>query len=135
MADIVNIVAKPFFETRVTAPPVDLCIAGDAWTNRVSDVVPAVFFPEFPGEFGAFGSGADKTHFAAENIPQLRQFVETAAAQEISDAGAPRIPRHRPDGAEVAFGILVHCPEFDHREAASIESDAHLPVQDRAAVR
>ena len=129
-----NVVPQPFFEAGVTAPSVNLCITGDPGADRVADVVVLMLPAKLPCKFGPLRTRAHQAHIAAQDIPQLRQFVQTQAPQIVSDPRAARVAGNRPDGAEVALGIFVHGPELDDGEAAPVETDTDLPVEDGAAV-
>jgi len=59
----------------------------------------------------------------------LWQFVETGPSQVITDAGAPRIARNRPDRTEAGFCIFVHGAKFDKRECSLLKTNSYLPVQ------
>lgn len=130
-----QIVAEPFFETGVSAPTVDLSVAGEAGSHGVADLIVGMFFAKLVREFRALGTRADETHLAAKNIPELRKLVEAESPQIRSDWGASWVVRHGPDRAKVALGVLLHGSELNDGEPAPSEANASLPVEDGAAVR
>ena len=90
---------------------------------------------EFAGEFGTFGPRSDKTHVAAKNVPELRKFVEAETAKIMTHSCAAGIVRNRPDGTEMALGILMHAAEFDDRESMAIQSNASLSIEHGSVIR
>ena len=134
MADVVDVVAQPFFKAGVATPAVDLSEAREAGLHRVADVVVRVFLAKLARELRTFRAWADETHVAAKDIPELWQFVEARAPQVIADPGAAGIAGHRPDRAQIAFRVGMHGANFQDRKATASESNAHLPVKHRPAV-
>jgi len=130
-----KIMAQSFFDTRVTPPAVDLCIARQAGTDKVAKVVAGMFLPEFAGEFGTLGPWSDETHVAAKNVPELWKFVQSEPAKTMSRPRAPGIVRNRPDGPEMALGALVHASEFEDRESMTVQSNPGLAIEDGSAIR
>ena len=86
--------------------------------------------------------GADEAHVADENIPELREFVDAGAAQEMPERCDARVVLHLEDGAAHLveslefraqhFGIGDHRAELVHREEASVQAAAFLSKQDGA---
>jgi len=87
---------------------VDLCVAGDAGTYNVADGIAAMVFGEFARELGTFRAGTNKAHVPAQHVPELREFVETGPPEIVADPCAARVAWHRPNGAEISLGVLVH---------------------------
>jgi len=131
----VQIVAESFFDARVSTPAVDLRVTGETRTDNMAKVIARELLTEFAGEFGTFGPRSDKTHVAAKNIPELRKFVEAETAKIMTHSCAAGIVRNRPDGTEMALGILMHAAEFHDRETMAVQSDASLAIENRSAVR
>ena len=116
------------------APAIRLCVAAQAGSDRVAQVILGVFSSEFAGEFGAFGPRPDKAHLPTQDIPKLWKFIKTKPPQIMTDPRAAGIIRYRPDRAQVAFGIFPHGPEFDYRETPASKADAFLPIENGSAV-
>jgi len=112
----------------------DLRIARDTWPRDVAQIVVAMFRSEFASEFGALRARPNEAHLATQYIPQLRQFIEARPSQVITDAGASRIARHRPDRTESGFCIFMHSAKFDERERTLLKADSNLPVQGGTAI-
>jgi len=125
----VKVVTQPFFDTGVSPPAVDLCVSGQTRPDKMANVVAGMFLPEVAREFGTFGSGSDKTHVAAQNVPELRKFVEAEPAKIMAHAGAARVVRDRPDSAEMALRIRIHATEFNDRKTVTIQADASLAIK------
>ena len=85
-------------------------------------------------------AGSDKAHFAGQDVPELRQFVQRVAAHPASAAGHAGIiadfEQHAGAvvlGAEPGqrgFGVRHHGPEFEHPERFSGFAHPLLPEQD-----
>lgn len=69
----------------------------------------------------------DKPHLPLEYIPQLRQFVQTAAAQEAAKTGQPI-----PVGQQVALCIrgIGHGAELDEGERLTVQTGPLLAEED-----
>jgi hypothetical protein len=113
---------------------VNLRIARDARPRDVAQIVVAMFRSEFASKFGALRTRPNEAHLATQDIPQLRQFVETRPSQVITDAGAPRIARDRPDRTESGFCIFMHGAKFDECECSLLKTNSNLPVQGGPAI-
>src|SRR3954451_24213812 len=92
--------------------------------------------------FGQWGSWADDTHFAAQDIDELRQLVEAPAPQCLADLGEPWIVRHfeHPrigvfDGTHqfgpLFVGTLDHASELETGERRTVTSNPRLTKQHR----
>src|SRR5579864_6635963 len=93
--------------------------------------------------FGQWRSWSDKRHVSAQNVPQLRQFIETGTAQPSAHGSAARIVsdlENRPIyfiqmlklGTQF-FGVVHHRTEFIEGEAPPAESATHLAIKHWAA--
>ena len=80
MPDIPDIQRKFFIPIQGIAA-VDLCPSGDARPEVVTLIM-------FVGAIGQIlneqGPGTDEAHFAFEDIPQFRKFVETGRAEDVA---------------------------------------------------
>src|SRR5262245_25848803 len=81
-------------------------------------------------ELRTFGPGTDQTHFTAADIDELRQLIEPRLANQLTDAGDPRITLLRPDGA-VLLRIDPHRTELDDLERHAVQPDSFLRVENR----
>jgi len=134
MADIMEIVAEPLFETRITAPSVNLGVSREAASNGVPQMVIRVFVRKLAGELGALRPRPHKTHITPEHVPELRKLIQARTAEVITNARASRITRHRPNRSKVAFRLFAHRSEFDHGELPAFETDPCLTVKDGAPI-
>src|SRR5262249_1953363 len=134
VSNVINVMVESLFQARIATPAVNLCVAGNAGAHHVPDVISPLFLAKLSCEFGTFGPRSHEAHVSAQDVPELRQFIEAGTAQIKSDSRASRIAGYGPDRTEVSLGVLAHTPEFDDREASAIEPDAHLPIEHRAAV-
>src|SRR6266516_3445576 len=80
---------------------------------------------------------ADEAHVAAENVPELRQFVELHRAEAAAE---PRGLRARPLNelraeirAEPFLGAAPERAELEHLEDPAVAADALAPVEEREA--
>ena len=108
-------------------PAVDLRPAGNAWLNLVTPTLVRAVARQVLGQQW---SRSHKAHFTSENVPDLRQLVETTAAQE-----APENRQALSIGQENAVGIagICHRTELEKRERLVSMADASLSKQDRLA--
>src|SRR5688572_3421344 len=104
MGHVVKIVTKTFFDAGVASPTENLSIAGQAAPDGVTKIIAGKLPAKLPHKLRTLGSRADKTHIPAQNIPQLRKFIEAGAPEQCADPRTSGIVRHRPHGAEVPFG-------------------------------
>jgi hypothetical protein len=107
----------------------NLRISGQAGADTKAHIVIAVFTSKLTDEFRALRPRSDEAHFAAQNIPELRKFVQAKPPQVMANPCASRISGHGPNGAEVAFRVLVHRSEFDNHELPPVEPHSGLAVQ------
>ena len=96
--DVVQVVLEALFERRVAAPAVDLRPAGDAGLHLVAQHVLREAMLELLDEERALGTRTDDRHVAAQDVPELRQFVEVEAAQP---SARPRVARGSSSRAQI----------------------------------
>jgi hypothetical protein len=89
---------------------VDLRPTGETWPDAMAallgrSVVRQILFEKRPG--------ADKTQFAAEYIPELRQFIEAGPTQERPDSRQAAIVGQQ---AANSVALFCHSPEFQADE-------------------
>lgn len=86
---------------------------------------------------------ADEAHLAAEDIPELGEFVDAGAPDEFAERGDARVLRHFENRA-IHFVVLVECrfllfcigdhrAEFIHQEFFSVEAGTGLGEEDGTA--
>ena len=126
-------------------PPADLPKSGNAGRNEVvvRDVV-AVFYNFLLYD----GARSNETHLAADDVEDLREFVEAGTAQEVSDACDTRVVLElkipfplfarrrvlREVLCETCLGVLDHRSKFIARERFPVTSDAAMRKGDRPRV-
>src|SRR3989442_485127 len=84
---------------------------------------------------------ADEAHFSAQNVKELRKFINTVLAQEPPDSGHTRIvgdledrPAHFIERSQFMFplfGIADHRAELQHGKRLAVKSTALLPEKNR----
>ncbi|MCY1304277.1 hypothetical protein D9M70_540230 [compost metagenome] len=91
---------------------------------------------------------ADDAHFTADDVDELRQFVEAQLAQNAADDGDPgvilQLARRAPllIGRRIASKILLqnpitvrpHCAELQATERLPVMTDTAMAIKDAAAV-
>lgn len=81
-------------------------------------------------EVGELGTGSHQTHVAAQDVPELRQFVELIAAKEGAGPGDALVAADGDAGALAAFD--AHGAEFVEGKLAAVAAHAALAEEDRA---
>ena len=86
-----------------------------------------------------------QAHFAAEDVPQLRQFVQAVPAQHASETGDPRVVADLEHGSfhlvarnEIRLarlGVADHRTKFDHVERLAVEPASPLKEEHRTGRR
>ncbi|MGA2522499.1 MAG: hypothetical protein ABSG81_16960, partial [Acidimicrobiales bacterium] len=87
---------------------------------------------ELLDEEGALGAGPDERHVALEDVPQLRQLVETGDPQDPADAGdgvVARVPVH------IRAGVDPHGTELEDLDDDAALAHALLAEVDGAGAR
>ena len=125
---------QPLFQAGITAPAVNLSISGESSTDGVASMVIGIFLAKSAGKFRSLRPWADEAHVTAKDIPKLRKLIKAGTPKIITNSGAARVGRHRPDRSKIAFRMFVHCSELDHREPASAETNPGLTVKNGAAI-
>src|SRR6188508_1070316 len=87
---------------------------------------------------------ANDAHLPPEHVPQLRQLVETGAAQPTAGLGDARVVGDLEGGSvdfgevfqvpETLFGVGHHGPELQAGEHAAVQADSPLSEKGRPAV-
>lgn len=68
----------------------------------------------------------DKSHIAAQDIPQLRQLVQMMLAQEAAYARQARVFAPTTKLRAARFGVIVHAAKLIHGKGAAVAADARL---------
>ena len=133
--------ADPFLEIDDLVAAADLPKAGeagfDAEATAVGEVAEAFDFVH--GQ----RTGADQAHVAAQDVPELREFIEAVFAEELADGGDSGVVCDFKNGAAhfvhglelmlVLFGVGYHRPEFIEGKRPAVLSGTLLAEEDGAA--
>ena len=76
---------------------------------------------EFLHEYRPLRTGTHEVHLAAQNVPELRNFIEAALPEHSSRTGDARIVLLGPDRTGCGLGIRPHGPELPDRERPATE--------------
>ena len=114
---------------------VDLRIAGQTRLCLKAQAEFRNFAFVLAGNFGALRSGADHAHAAAEDIEQLRQFIQPARAEHAADRRDSIIIFTGGKARDaILFGVGAHASEFQNVKRAAILGEPLLSVKYGAAV-
>lgn len=125
-----EVVLDAFGEIGVAAETVDLSPSGHAWFGVVTGIVMRNVVFEVLNEFGAFRAGADKAHFAFEDVPELGDFVDVIFAHESANAEAAWVVFLTPLGTFAGFCIEFHGANLEDVEGFANNAGAALAVED-----
>ena len=98
---------------------VDLRPSGDAWLHTLTHAVVRNVVAQACEDGGAFGPWTYDVHFAAKDVVELRQFVDSGPPQKAADRRNARVALLSPHRAPIDLGIHPHRPELVHLEEAS----------------
>jgi hypothetical protein len=87
------------------------------------------------GELRPLRPWPHETHVAAQDVPELRDFVDARGTQAPSNCRHARIVGRREHGAGLDLGSLPHRAQLPELERAAVAADAGLPVEDAAGRR
>lgn len=90
---------------------------GDAW---------AITHVEHFRILGQLGPGADQTHFAAENVVELRKLIDLGLAKEPANPSDAIIVRLGEAGTAFSYVGRPHATEVANPEKAPASSHARL---------
>ena len=68
----------------------------------------------------------DKSHIAAQDVPQLRQLVQMMLAQEAAYARQARVFAPTTKLRATRFGVIMHAAKLIHGKGAAVAADARL---------
>ncbi len=85
-------------------------------------------------QYGALRTRPDKAHFAAQDIDQLRQFVQRRFAQQPSEAQNPPITLLRQHRTGIGLGAAHHGAQFILAEICAPFANRVFNEQDGAGV-
>ena len=107
--------------------------AGDARLDHESLGVERNLLLELPHEGLALGSRPDQAHFSAQDVDQLRQFIDAEPPQPPARASDPGVILHRPDGTGLALCVGSHRAELQDREGDAVATQPLLAVENGSA--
>src|SRR5437867_8350279 len=110
----------------------DLSPTSQAWSNQMSLLVVGNLLGELCDEVRPFRPRSDEVHIAAQNVPELRNFINANLANEAPRTRHTFIIGLSPNGA-VFFRIDAHRTKLHQRESAAVLADAFLPVENGTA--
>lgn len=112
---------------REAVAAIDLSPPGDAGLDLVATALEL----GIPGQvFGQQWAGTDEAHITLEDVPELRQLVETTGAQETAERRETPLVGKKHTARVTGGG---HRPEFEKRKGSLAKADAMLSKQHRAA--
>src|ERR1700722_5248472 len=97
----------------------NLCKAGNTRLHRMSAVITQDRLPQTSDDFGPLGPRANETHVSAQDIPELRKFVEVQFPQDSANGCNARIVGWTPARSGFTLAIVIHCPDLIEREHVS----------------
>ena len=68
----------------------------------------------------------DKSHIAAQDVPQLRQLVQMMLTQEAAYARQARVFAPTTKLRAARFGVIMHAAKLIHGKGAAVAADARL---------
>ena len=129
--NVIQVLLDSFFQGSISTPADDLGPSGDPRLHFVAQHVIWNFGFEFLNQYRSFGAGTNQAHFAAENVEQLRKFVEVEASQVNPKRGSAVVIFCGPDRSGLFFCILAHRQEFEREKRFSIEAHPLLSIENR----
>ena len=139
MINVAKIELYDFIKVFDIAPSADLPQAGQTRCHTDSSAVVLIIFVEF---ILCRRSCADQTHITLDDIPELRELIQTCFTDEVADLCDTRIIGHLEHEAAhlivffqfllPLFCIDVHGAEFINLESAAVSADSRLGEKDRA---
>jgi hypothetical protein len=109
----------------------DLGPTGNAGADGVPFIVERYLLTEILDKLRPLRTWTDEAHFAAQNVYELRQFVETVLAESTANTSDSRIVGPSPLGFTVGLGIDFHGSKFEQAEAFASTADSKLSVENR----
>ena len=88
---------------------------------------------QFREELRPFRPRPDQAHVAAQDVQQLRQFVEMRGPHEPADPRDARVAGHRPTRPRQRLAVMDHGANLINREEPAATADADLRVKGGAA--
>ena len=98
--------------------------AGEARLDKVAEVIEGnLLLVEIHAD-GPLRAGADEAHVTFQDVEELGDFINTGAAQEVTETGDPGIVWGG-SGASI-FRVQLHAAELVNRERLSTPTDPGL---------
>lgn len=132
--DVIQIVLQ--FHHRIfdsgTIAIADLRPTGEARFGRESRAIERNLALQLANELRTLGARADHAHLTLDDVPRLRQLIDTSLADEAPHARDAVVILGGPFGLAIALGVLPHGTKLHHLELFAMQSHAILRVEDRA---
>ena len=109
-------------------------VGGDTRTYLVEVAITGVALHNPVDVEFALRSRSDKGHLAAEDVPELGQFVEMVLTQELADLGHAFVLAAGIQGRACLLGIGLHATELVDVERTTETADTLLLENGRSAV-
>src|SRR5919108_2591753 len=120
-------------QIRAGVAAAELRPAGDARLDEMPAGVVGEALLELGNQLGALGPGADQSHRATEDVPELGQLVHVGPAKEPAERRDPRVTGLAPP-RPVRLRVQHHCSQLQDLELPAAFADPPLPVEDRPPV-
>src|SRR6185369_10630761 len=88
---------------------------GESGLNHETFLIVRHFLCELRDHLGTLGAWADERHVAAQDMPELRDFIDAIPAEEAADKRDPRVIFFGPFCA-IPFCIDAHRAQLRHAE-------------------
>src|SRR3989344_6446429 len=115
---------------------IDLCPTGYAGLDDETDGVVRDLGDQFLNDLGSFRPRADERQIAANDVPELRQFIQVGRAEEAADRRYAQVTLSRPLRTVRFCGSIrgerSHRSEFVERKGRAVFSCTGLGVNDRS---
>ena len=112
---------------------VDLRPAGQAGPDRMAFAIERQLLRQLLDEFRPLRPWPHQRHVAFQHVDQLRQLVNSRAAEKPADGGDPVVAGGGPDRAR-RFRIDAHGTQFQDLENAPAQGHALLAIENRSAI-
>src|SRR5437762_649613 len=110
-----------------------LCPTGQSWLDAMPDGIERDLLAERANKCRAFRPWPHKAHLPAQDVDELRKFVDARVAHESPHGRNARVVDACPRWLPILFGVLGHAPKLEQCEFMAVTTDSLLPVDDRGA--
>lgn len=101
-------------------------VGGDTRTDLVEVAITGIALHNLVDVELALGTGTDKGHLAAEDVPELGKLVEVVFTKELADLGHAFVLAAGIQGGTCLFGIELHAAELIDVERTTETADTLL---------